>query len=197
MIMKKRQIQRALRSGAGNSILDAASLCFTQKGFHRSSLAQIASAAGMSPGHIYHYFKSKEAIVAAIVARERDEAELMLDNVRAVPGNTDGVALFIGQLAQGLAFHKDRARASLTMEILAEASRNPKIAQVVQRNNEELHESLYKLLGDGSAKTRSKMEIIGALMAGLSVRALRNPRLEQDLNESMLSRVVEFILIDE
>lgn len=178
-------------------ILDAATLCFSQKGFHRSSLAHIAAVAGMSPGHIYHYYKSKEDIVAAIVARERNESEQILTKAQSVGGDTSGAALFLCQLAQGLALHKDPARASLTMEILAEASRNPVIAEVVQRNNAELHQSLYQLLGDRCAKTRSKMEIIGALMSGLSIRALRNPQLDQDLDEEMLGRVIKFILSEE
>src|ERR1700710_1816804 len=51
-------------------VLDAASVCFADEGFHGTSMARLAKAAGMSVGHIYHYFDSKEAIIAAIVQRE-------------------------------------------------------------------------------------------------------------------------------
>jgi len=51
-------------------ILDAAADCFRNHGFHGASIAQISKSAGMSAGHIYHYFANKEAIIAAIVERD-------------------------------------------------------------------------------------------------------------------------------
>jgi len=42
----------------------AAGECFRQHGFHGTSIAQISKRAGMSTGHIYHYFENKEAIIA-------------------------------------------------------------------------------------------------------------------------------------
>ena len=51
-------------------ILCAAAQCFREHGFHGASIAQISKSAGMSAGHIYHYFDNKEAIIAAIVAQD-------------------------------------------------------------------------------------------------------------------------------
>ena len=79
------QIQFPTRKGSGMSVkknggdsniakrrkeqvLVAAVECFKLQGFHKTSMSQISAAAGMSSGHIYHYFGSKEAIVEAIVA---------------------------------------------------------------------------------------------------------------------------------
>ena len=56
-----------------NQVLDAAAICFRNHGFHGASMAQISKTAGMSPGHIYHYFGSKEAIITAIVERDIEE----------------------------------------------------------------------------------------------------------------------------
>ena len=53
-----------------NQVLDAASECFVEKGFHRAGMAEIADRAQMSSGHIYHYFKNKDDIIEAIVDRE-------------------------------------------------------------------------------------------------------------------------------
>ncbi|VFR31094.1 Transcriptional regulator, TetR family [plant metagenome] len=59
-------------------VLDAATECFRREGFHGSSIARISQTADMSPGHIYHYFVNKEAIVEAIAEREElDMAELI------------------------------------------------------------------------------------------------------------------------
>ncbi|RMX05823.1 TetR/AcrR family transcriptional regulator [Corticibacter populi] len=173
-------------------ILDAAAECFRVRGFHRSSMARISEAAEMSSGHIYHYFKSKEDIVAAIVERDRSEISVLQSAAAANPGQ-DVMDLFIDQLSHAVSIHKDLKRASLTIEILAEAARNPAIAAVVHRNDAEFHTALQELVGDDSRETRSRLEIVAALLAGLSVRALRNPKLEEDLDFDMLKRVVRFI----
>jgi TetR/AcrR family fatty acid metabolism transcriptional regulator len=44
-------------------ILDAAVKVFAQQGFHQSTVAQIAKAAGVADGTIYLYFKSKDDIL--------------------------------------------------------------------------------------------------------------------------------------
>ena len=59
--------------GRRQKIVDAASVCACRSGFHGSSMAEIAQQAGMSVGQIYRYFDSKEAIIAAIVARDMAE----------------------------------------------------------------------------------------------------------------------------
>lgn len=48
-------------------ILDAAIQVFARKGFTRATNKDIAREAGITPGLIYHYFESKEAVFKAIV----------------------------------------------------------------------------------------------------------------------------------
>ncbi|AVP65131.1 TetR/AcrR family transcriptional regulator [Clostridium sporogenes] len=77
-------------------ILEAAIIKFTEKGFEKTSLREIASAAGLTTGAIYHHFKNKdelfyhavkEAMYFAQKLSERDEnsnlksTENMLDEI--------------------------------------------------------------------------------------------------------------------
>lgn len=55
-------------------ILDAAEACFVRQGFHRTTMQDLAVEATMSQGNIYRYFSSKEEIVLACAARQRDAA---------------------------------------------------------------------------------------------------------------------------
>lgn len=48
-------------------IIDTALRLFAQKGFARTTNKDIADAAGITPGLIYHYFASKEALLKAII----------------------------------------------------------------------------------------------------------------------------------
>eukprot|EP01034_Spumella_vulgaris_P041417 gene41417-51285_t len=61
-------------------VLDAAAACFGRSGFHGASMAEISKAAGMSAGHIYNYFDSKDAIIAAFVEQNVERvSQLMRD----------------------------------------------------------------------------------------------------------------------
>ncbi len=48
-------------------IIDAAMRVFSQKGFTRATNKDIAREAGITPGLIYYYFESKEALLKAII----------------------------------------------------------------------------------------------------------------------------------
>ena len=54
-------------------ILEAAVACFMRKGFHATRTAEICAEAGMSPGNLFHYFPTNEAIIAAIVEEDQRE----------------------------------------------------------------------------------------------------------------------------
>jgi len=55
-----------------NQILDAAKRVITQKGFHGSTMEDIAKAAGVAKGTSYLYFKSKVQLYLAVMEREFD-----------------------------------------------------------------------------------------------------------------------------
>src|ERR671912_3060363 len=52
-------------------ILDAAEHCFVRSGFHRTTMQDVAAEAGMSPGNLFRYFGSKDAVVLALAERDR------------------------------------------------------------------------------------------------------------------------------
>ncbi len=68
------------RTGAPK-ILAAAERCFVRSGFHQTSMQEICAEAGMSPGNLYRYFPSKEALIAGISERNRTEAAAELSAV--------------------------------------------------------------------------------------------------------------------
>src|SRR5258708_16776644 len=50
-----------------DQIMDAAMRVFAQKGFMKATNKDIAREAGITPGLIYYYFESKEALLKAII----------------------------------------------------------------------------------------------------------------------------------
>src|SRR5262245_52764238 len=77
----KPDTQRARRE----HILEAAELCFARAGFHRTTMQDICKEAAVSPGALYVYFDSKEALIAGICERERAEFAERFDALAEAP----------------------------------------------------------------------------------------------------------------
>ena len=65
--------------------------CFAREGFHATSMQKICAEAGMSPGAFYRYFRSKEELIAAIVADERSARQHLLDELAQAPSVLDAL----------------------------------------------------------------------------------------------------------
>lgn len=74
-------IQR-LKDERREEILRAALRVFARKGLSASKISDIAAAAGLSHGLVYHYFESKEAVFAALLFEVLDATEDMSAPVR-------------------------------------------------------------------------------------------------------------------
>src|SRR5215468_785652 len=123
-------------------ILAAAQRCFVRSGFHGASMQEICAEAGMSPGNLYRYFPSKEALMAGIA--ERDRAEVGQEFARADLSH----GLFA--VLEGMAHHHFAVRPTeqvlLCTEVMAEARRNPEIARISASFDADVKKWLIDLL---------------------------------------------------
>lgn len=184
-------------------VLDAATTCFRLHGFHNTSIMQISKAAGMSVGHIYHYFENKEAIISAIVDRELLNLLTIVARIRDGSAGRDLLCSIMDE-AQ-LIVHETRTdpNAALMLEIVAEAARNPSVAGMVQAADQEALEHFRKLIQDGlrfrgidfqDKDLEGPLEVFYALCEGLSIRAIRNPEMNSAAVVAALRHTLEFIL---
>ncbi len=141
----------------------------------------------MGAGHIYHYFANKEAIIAAIVAREVERLLTLTAEVQAAENMLEELVL---RTESGVLGNLDSHAAGLKLEIVAEASRNPAIAEIVRaadsRRSAGLEETLKALrqahgLANDAATIATLAEVIAAMFEGLMVRAIRNPAADRQL----------------
>ncbi len=68
-------IQAMLIAARRTQILDAAITVFSEKGFHRATIKEIARVAGVADGTIYTYFASKDEILLAVLDRLNETTE--------------------------------------------------------------------------------------------------------------------------
>jgi AcrR family transcriptional regulator len=78
-------------------IIDAAWACFARKGYHQTTMQDICQESGLSPGAIYRYFASKEAIIKAVWDRHEKWAREVLESARSQAGQPRDTLEVIGQ----------------------------------------------------------------------------------------------------
>ena len=64
-----------------SDLLDAAERLFSEKGVSRTSMNQVAEAAGVTRGAIYHHFENKPALIEALMERVRLPVDDMLEEL--------------------------------------------------------------------------------------------------------------------
>ncbi|WP_029351902.1 TetR/AcrR family transcriptional regulator, partial [Bosea sp. 117] len=163
-------------------VLDAAIACFGRNGFHGTSMHEICAEAQMSPGALYRYFPSKEAIIIAIVEEERSARTSMLDTLNTAPSFIEalqrmGTALFSGELSM--------VCVDLGPEIFAEAARNPKLGQMFAEVEAEMNVAFRIAFEAAQARgeidptidVEAAMLLINAIGDGLMLRHRLEPEL--------------------
>lgn len=107
-------------------ILDAAERVFAAEGIHSATMSDVALEAQMSPGNLYRYFPSKEAIVAGLA--ERDRTEILTDFASLAHGPVTFDAL--EALGRRHLVDEPRRKMMITLQIWAESTRNPDVAKL-------------------------------------------------------------------
>ena len=143
-----RKIDRAKYDEKRQHILEAADECFQRNGFRGATIGDICAAARMSPGHLYHYFDSKEAIIEAIFESRLERATAVVGEVTP---NDDLITALCEWLVQRM--KEVRARgSSLGLEMSAESARNPTIAKISARADRGVRQLLSRLICEGQER---------------------------------------------
>lgn len=132
-------------------ILDAAEACFVRHGFHRATMHDVAVEAGMSPGNLYRYFPSKDAIVAGLAERDR---AAVAEDFSGIEGHPDMMAAFAG-LARRHLSDAPSEKSVLCLEMWAEATRNPAMAAICREFEREIAARLSSLYRRAQERTAS------------------------------------------
>jgi AcrR family transcriptional regulator len=147
-------------------ILDTSRRLFIQNGFHGTGVAQIAVASGIKVGQIYRDFSSKEDIIAAIAFRDLsqflDEAALQ----RAI--DASDMAAIRQWILAFVTYDQDIEGYRLMPEIMAESSRNPRIARLQEDINASVKNALAAALtawAPGADRETARSELADLILA--------------------------------
>ncbi|MBL8119188.1 MAG: TetR/AcrR family transcriptional regulator [Anaerolineae bacterium] len=151
-----------------NRILDAAARLITHYGFDKTTVSDIAEAAGISKGAVYLHYKSKEALFEALIIRESET--ILEDMLTSIERDPNAGSIF------GLYQHA----------ILA-VMRSPLIHAVVTRDQRVVGEMARKLkdTGIGAQGNLIRYEMVAQLQAANVIR--------QDLDAVEVSYILALI----
>lgn len=182
-------------------VLVAATECFRREGFHGSSITRISRAADMSSGHIYHYFANKEAIVEAIAEREEHEMAELLRKLEQDQEKGELTDALVRQTAEIVERSTDPAYAGLTLELAAEAARNPAVKKILQRSDREISKQFLKQIkrmgvpaGLNDDELHQRMQMIAVIFNGLTLRSVNSPELDLSAVSRLINDIIRFLL---
>lgn len=149
-------------------ILAAAQNVFAAKGLHTATIADVATAAGLGKGTLYLYFKNKDAIAEAMVARHFDTLESRLICDRQFETLED----FMQHLAACLEVPAKQARfIPAFFEIFGPSFASPtftgQIAGFFARLGQFFAEALQDLQAKGAVRTDLDPAVTGRVLASL------------------------------
>ncbi|MGA9600748.1 MAG: TetR/AcrR family transcriptional regulator [Methylocystis sp.] len=164
-------------------ILEAAGRCFQRKGFKGSSISEICAEAGISPGHLYHYFAGKDALVVGIAQSHLDAlAGRFQKTLAREEPIVDAIVAEMNWLTPGDGVTK----ATLLFEVLAESTRSEAIARNLQSHSRSMRELVAKVLQKGQARgeidpaldPETTAAVLISLMDGARALALRDREID-------------------
>ena len=182
----KRQTDPAIAKARRDQVLTAAAECFRRKGFHAAGMAEISRTAGMSAGHIYNYFESKEAIIESIIEKDMEEMFSIFEHFEGQPEDT--LTVLLNGLNIGVQRHMDTGECAVDLEMLAEAGRNVKVAKLLRDADTQARNRMRKLLISersvikdiDEVELESRINVIFSVMAGLLLRKVLYPELTEE-----------------
>jgi AcrR family transcriptional regulator len=139
-------------------ILEAAAACFREKGLRGASISHICARLKISPGHLYYYFRSKDAIIEALLDQMRHAQTTAIE--RELDKREGALEFFLsGDYLGNTELAGDAHIADITIwEVYAEAARDP-------------HGRMAALVGDHwNSADKSLRRHIEASMAAGSIR---------------------------
>lgn len=125
-------------------LLEVARTLFVEQGFHQTGIAQIAAASGIAVGQMYRDFESKEGIIAAICEADVEawlDEKSLADAVAAQ--DLDAIRAWLERFGT---HEQPEDRCRLIADIIAEAGRNSRIANIYRQVDARVLQNLSAAL---------------------------------------------------
>jgi AcrR family transcriptional regulator len=141
-----------------SAIRHAAFICFSERGYHETSVDVICREAGTSKGAFYWYFQSKEAVFLQILEVWADEVEreVRVQFQRAFEDDDPVNALLAALAREG---HRGRRVLPIWLDGLVQSQRNPALRDSLARFMDRLRAALTDVIRPAFAPYHGGAEV--------------------------------------
>lgn len=141
------KVTEAHSAARRQEIIDAAYRCFARKGFHQTTMREIYAEANLSPGAIYHYFDSKDAIIRASFEFDSQRGMALFEAARLRDDPIQALRELIDFFYRGLESAAALSAPRVNVQGWGEALVNPPLhdtlRQVFDQNLEALKQIIF------------------------------------------------------
>ena len=176
-------------------IIEAAERSFRKRGFHATTLREIAAEFGMSVGHIYNYFSGKDAILEALIHQKIDDFLSIL--TRPHPGaNT-----LRDRLGRIVDMYIDPEVAPIVLAVNSEALINESVLRILKASRQRMAKFIVDLVrkdgeqvgewtAERTAVIRHRVIATLAMLEGLHIAVLFDDVDGAVLREVVIDRLI-------
>ena len=195
-----RSLKEKQRQERENLILQAAEEVLLEKGYHETSMDEIAAHVGIAKGTLYLHFARKEDLVFALLERELRTVLLMVEHANGMEGNAQEKLAFIfnslyqellGKRAQLMyVLYNSTELKSVLLKYMEQEKQGDTLNRIVASVTALLEEGKAAGLFDPTLPTAVMLSIFFSV---LSPRAYKNLVLDKKMPPDELVRCVERI----
>jgi len=154
-----------------DTIIDAAMVLFTRKGYEQTTMEEIAAEADVSAPTLYRYFPKKSQLLVALFWKERERLSGELEAFHKTAANWDAVRAIAGLLVLNNSGIRTRAARKLWREAVAALMRmhdeaNDEFRAIKQYFERHIERMLTRLQRDGRIANDAPLPaLVGVLYA--------------------------------
>ncbi len=172
------KVNAAHRARRRRQILQAALHCFAASGFHGTSMHDICRRAKLSPGAVYLYFPSKEAIVEALAQTGRSQTAQWLSHCRG-----KSLSEVVAQVLEQLNLPKALPVFRLDVRLWSEAIHTPALAALFRQSEATLLDGLSQIVMNAPPKRTPKQaqaiaRFLVVVISGFELQKVMNPKVD-------------------
>jgi AcrR family transcriptional regulator len=146
MILVVQRLSRAEQRDLTRArLLDAAEDVFIERGFHATSVDEVAERAGFSKGAVYSNFESKDELFLAVLDRRVDSRALAIEGKIATNQPLEAQAVEAGAAFFSV-FLEQKAWSLLLMEFATYAARHPQLRERFDARNQRIRDAMVDLI---------------------------------------------------